>query len=138
MVYQYDNGERIDQQTQSLGSGDHTITPTSELVAGLELTSAQEVPVHVEGGVATPNTVTFTYKTPDVPDVPADVTVIYQYDNGERIDQQTQSLGSGDHTITPTSELVAGLELTSAQEVPVTRGRRSSDAEHCDLHVQDA
>ena len=119
VVYQYDNGERIDQQTQSLGSGDHTITPTSELVAGLELTSAQEVPVHVEGGVATPNTVTFTYKTPDVPDVPADVTVVYQYDNGERIDQQTQSLGSGDHTITPTSELVAGLELTSAQEVPV-------------------
>ena len=119
VIYQYDNGERIDQQTQSLGSGDHTITPTSELVAGLELTSAQEVPVHVEGGVATPNPVVFTYKTPDVPDVPANVTVVYQYDNGEMIDQQTQSLGSGDHTITPTSELVAGLELTSAQEVPV-------------------
>ena len=116
VVYQYDNGKMIDQQTQSLGSGDHTITPISELVAGLELTSAQEVPVHVEGGVATPNTVTFTYKTPDVP---ADVTVIYQYDKGKMIDQQTQSLGSGDHTITPTSELVAGLELTSAQEVPV-------------------
>ena len=119
VVYQYDDGEVIDRTTQSLGSGDHTITPTSELVAGLELTSAQEVPVHVEGGVATPNPVVFIYKTPDVPDVPADVTVVYQYDNGERIDQQTQSLGSGDHTITPTSELVAGLELTSAQEVPV-------------------
>ncbi len=119
VVYQYDNGTVIDQQTQPLGSGDYTITPSSGLVAGLELTSAQEVPVHVEGGVATPNTVTFTYKTPDVPDVPADVTVVYQYDNGERIDQQTQSLGSGDHTIKPTSELVAGLELTSAQEVPV-------------------
>ena len=119
VVYQYDNGTVIDQQTQPLGSGDYTITPSSGLVAGLELTSAQEVSVHVEGGVATPNPVVFIYKTPDVPDVPADVTVVYQYDNGERIDQQTQSLGSGDHTITPTSELVAGLELTSAQEVPV-------------------
>ena len=119
VVYQYDNGTVIDQQTQPLGSGDYTITPSSGLVAGLELTSAQEVSVHVEGGVATPNPVVFIYKTPDVPDVPADVTVVYQYDNGERIDQQTQSLGSGDHTITPISELVAGLELTSAQEVPV-------------------
>ncbi len=116
VVYQYEDGEVIDQTTQSLGSGDHTIKPTSELVAGLEWTSAQEVPVHVEGGVATPNTVTFTYKTPDVK---ADVTVVYQYEDGTVIDRTTQSLGSGDHTITPTSELVAGLELTSAQEVPV-------------------
>ena len=116
VVYQYEDGEVIDQTTQSLGSGDHTIKPTSELVAGLEWTSAQEVPVHVEGGVATPNTVTFTYKKPDVK---ADVTVVYQYKDGEVIDQTTQSLGSGDHTIKPTSELVAGLELTSAQEVPV-------------------
>ena len=98
VVYQYDNGEGIDQQTQPLGSGDYTITPSSGLVAGLELSSAQEVPVHVEGGVAIPNPVVFTYKTPDVPDVPANVTVVYQYDNGEMIDQQTQSLGSGDHT----------------------------------------
>ena len=91
----------------------------------------------MEGGVATPNTVTFTYKTPDVP---ADVTVSVVWDPVTRkmIDQQTQSLGSGDHTITPTSELVAGLELTSAQECTGARGRRSSDAEHCDLHVQDA
>ena len=116
VVYQYEDGEVIDQTTQSLGSGDHTIKPTSELVAGLEWTSAQEVPVHVEGGVATPNTVTFTYKKPDVK---ADVTVVYQYKDGTVIDRTTQSLGSGDHTITPTSELVAGLELTSAQEVPV-------------------
>ena len=116
VVYQYDDGEVIDRTTQSLGSGDHTIKPTSELVAGLEWTSAQEVPVHVEGGVATPNTVTFTYKKPDVK---ADVTVVYQYKDGTVIDRTTQSLGSGDHTITPTSELVAGLELTSAQEVPV-------------------
>ena len=119
VVYQYEDGEVIDQTTQSLGSGDHTIKPTSELVAGLEWTSAQEVPVHVEGGVATPNPVVFTYKTPDVPDVPADVTVVYQYEDDTVIDRTTQSLGSGDHTITPTSELVAGLELTSAQEVPV-------------------
>ena len=116
VVYQYDDGEVIDRTTQSLGSGDHTIKPTSELVAGLEWTSAQEVPVHVEGGVATPNTVTFTYKKPDVK---ADVTVVYQYEDGTVIDRTTQSLGSGDHTITSTSELVAGLELTSAQEVPV-------------------
>ena len=116
VVYQYEDGEVIDQTTQSLGSGDHTIKPTSELVAGLEWTSAQEVPVHVEGGVATPNTVTFTYKKPDVK---ADVTVVYQYEDGTVIDRTTQSLGSGDHTITSTSELVAGLELTSAQEVPV-------------------
>ena len=116
VVYQYDDGEVIDRTTQSLGSGDHTIKPTSELVAGLEWTSAQEVPVHVEGGVATPDTVIFTYKKPDVK---ANVTVVYQYEDGEVIDQTTQSLGSGDHTITPTSELVAGLELTSAQEVPV-------------------
>ena len=116
VVYQYDNGEVIDQQTQPLGSGDYTITPSSGLVAGLELTSAQEVPVHVEGGVASPNPVVFTYKTPDVK---ADVTVVYQYEDGEVIDRTTQSLGSGDHTIKPTSELVAGLELTSAQEVPV-------------------
>ncbi len=116
VVYQYDNGEVIDQQTQPLGSGDYTITPSSGLVAGLELTSAQEVPVHVEGGVASPNPVVFTYKTPDVK---ADVTVVYQYDDGEVIDRTTQSLGSGDHTIKPTSELVAGLEWTSAQEVPV-------------------
>ncbi len=116
VVYQYDNGEVIDQQTQPLGSGDHIIIPSSALVAGLEWTSAQEVPVHVEGGVASPNPVVFTYKTPDVP---ANVTVVYQYEDGEVIDQTTQSLGSGDHTIKPTSELVAGLELTSAQEVPV-------------------
>ena len=116
VVYQYDDGEVIDRTTQSLGSGDHTIKPTSELVAGLEWTSAQEVPVHVEGGVATPDTVIFTYKKPDVP---ANVTVVYQYDDGEVIDRTTQSLGSGDHTIKPTSELVAGLEWTSAQEVPV-------------------
>ena len=116
VVYQYDNGEVIDQQTQPLGSGDHIIIPSSALVAGLEWTSAQEVPVHVEGGVASPNPVVFTYKTPDVK---ADVTVVYQYEDGEIIDQTTQSLGSGDHTIKPTSELVAGLELTSAQEVPV-------------------
>ena len=50
VVYQYDNGEVIDQQTQPLGSGDHIIIPSSALVAGLEWTSAQEVPVHVEGG----------------------------------------------------------------------------------------
>ena len=116
VVYQYDDGEVIDRTTQSLGSGDHTIKPTSELVAGLEWTSAQEVPVHVEGGVATPDTVIFTYKKPDVK---ANVTVVYQYEDGEVIDQTTQSLGSGDHTIKPTSELVAGLEWTSAQEVPV-------------------
>ena len=95
--------------------------------------------MHVEGGVATPNTVTFTYKTPDVPDVPADVTVVYQYDR-RRKDRPatTQSLGSGDHTITPTSELVAGLELDQRAGSTGARGRRGSDPEHCDLHVQDA
>ena len=116
VLYQYEDGEFIDQGVTTFLTGDYVITPTSELVNGLELSGAGEVSVHVESGVATPNPVVFTYKKPDVA---ATVTVLYQYEDGTPIDSKTETLYSGDHVLQPSSEMVNGLELSGAGEAPV-------------------
>ena len=71
-------------------------------------------------------------------DTPVDVSVVYQYDNGTVIDQQTQPLGSGDYTINAQQWTGGGPGMDQRAGSTGTRGRRGSDPGYCDLHVQEA
>ncbi len=114
VVYRYEDGEIIDQQSQTVQNGE-IVMATSSLVSGLTPVGASEVQVQVVNGVASPNPVEFVYARPITT---ATVDVVYRYEDGEIIDQQSQTVQDGE-IVTATSSLVSGLTPVGASQVQV-------------------
>ena len=105
--YIHVDGTLIDSQSIRLSEGEHSVVPASG--KALEYipvgnTSAQ-VAVDADG-VAHPDTVEFYYESPYVAPVTAQLTVLYQTQEGMPISQEVVELTPGAHTLEPDTALL--------------------------------
>lgn len=114
-----DGGSILYSTNQTLGEGYTTITANdSRVPSGYILTSARSVSVYVNAsGVATPSSVTFTYRRP----VTASIEVVYQDTGGNPFHTEPRTLSQGSNTITANDNMVPpGYVLQGQRSVVVT------------------
>ena len=103
--YYHIDGSLLDSQTLTLEEGSHIVQAGSERVADYIPVGNTSVQVTVDAmGYAQPDTVEFYYEEVYVAPVQAELTVLYQTEDGYPIAQDTVPLTPGSHTIYPDAE----------------------------------
>lgn len=110
MTYFHIDGTVLDRQTITLEEGVHTVSADSDQVADYIPVGNTSVQVAVDAhGNAQPDAVEFYFEDAYVAPVQAQVTVLYQTEDGYPVAQDTVTLTPGSHTIRPNAELLKDL-----------------------------
>lgn len=119
VLYRNTQGDLIGSEIRALPQGTHTITADNTKVpAGYTLQSAAQQHVSVSAqGIATPNVLTFTYRTSAVT---ISLPVRYVDPSGAVLHADSVSVVTGSNIVTANDALVPGYTLQSARQVPVT------------------
>ena len=126
VVYQDQNGGYLNSTQVTLSVSDYVYADNSMVPAGYELISDSRVYVTVEGGKASPSSVTFTYRnavTPEPTEEPPEtvyVSVVYRDQNGSYLNSTQVAITGGGYVNADNSMVPAGYVLTSSGSVWVS------------------
>lgn len=115
--YLHINGSLINRQTVTLEEGNHTVQANNELAAGYIPVGNTSVQVTVNAdGVAQPENIEFYYEEAYVAPNQAELTVLYQTEDGYPVGQDAVSLSPGSHTIRPDAEMLKDMGYITVGE----------------------